>query len=535
MQTPLRGLFPTTIAESMQPRTARQLLAPPIIALLLFPASSFGQNPSFDGRFALGIQGGANLWFNDFASRKPGGGAELILRYGISRPLSLALTAGYEDLKATELPVPQGYLTDYISAKGVPLALHLRWHIAPGSSLSPYLSAGGGVFSYTIKDGTGAEVPAGATGSRTSYMIPLGAGLDIGLGRRLSLAVDASWRLFDDKTEALLRSGGDSYATLKAGLTWVFGSTDADDNDADGLTNGEETRIGTNPDLPDSDGDGLKDGEELKRYKTNPLRTDSDGDGVPDGEEVFERFTDPARADSDEDGLTDGDEIARHSTDPRKTDSDGDGLTDGDEVTKHGSDPLRVDTDGDGLTDWEEIRQSNTNPARPDTDADGLGDGDEVKRHRTNPNLIDTDGGGVNDGAEINRRTNPLLSSDDIGRESAMFERGKVHVLEGVRFQGNTATLEPSSRTTLEKVFIALVANPDISVDILGHTDNRGNAASNDRLSLLRAEAVKAWLVKKGIASSRLTTVGKGGAQPVASNETPEGREKNRRIEFRIK
>lgn len=518
--------------------TRLQPPAPALLAVLLAlsaaPSGAPAQNRGFDGRWAVGAQVGGNAWFNDFASRKPGGGGELVVRYGMSRALSAALLAGYEDLKATELPVPPGYRTDYISIKAFPLSLNLRWHLAPTATVAPYISAGGGALFYTRRDGTGEAFPEGDTKSKTTFMVPVGAGVDIRLSSRTLLTVDASWRLMDDKTEALEQGGGDSYATLKAGFSYLFGDSEGEDDDGDGLTNGEERRIGTNPEIGDSDGDGLKDGEEVKRYRTSPLRTDSDGDGLADGEEVFERFTDPARADTDDDGLPDGEEAARHGTDPRKTDSDGDGLPDGDEVNKHKSDPVRVDSDGDGLTDWEEVRQHQTSPVRPDTDADGLSDGDEVKRHRTNPNLVDTDGGGVNDGAEITRRTNPLLAADDIGRESAMLERGKTVVLEGVKFQGNTATLDPASRPTLEKVFIALVANPDISVDIVGHTEYRAGGSS-EKLSLQRAEAVKAWLVKKGVSSNRLATKGMGALEPVASNDTPEGRERNKRIEVRVK
>jgi len=71
-------------------------------------------------------------------------------------------------------------------------------------------------------------------------------------------------------------------------------------------------------------------------------------------------------------------------------------------------------------------------------------------------------------------------------------------------------------------------------VDIVGHTDYR-TSASSEKLSLQRAEAVKAWLVKKGVSSSRLATKGMGALEPVASNDTPEGRERNKRIEVRVK
>jgi len=71
-----------------------------------------------------------------------------------------------------------------------------------------------------------------------------------------------------------------------------------------------------------------------------------------------------------------------------------------------------------------------------------------------------------------------------------------------------------------------------VQVEISGHTDSVGSEEYNQALSLRRAQAVKNWLVQKGIAANRMKTVGKGENEPVASNDTAEGRAKNRRIEF---
>lgn len=92
------------------------------------------------------------------------------------------------------------------------------------------------------------------------------------------------------------------------------------DEDRDGLLNGDETKLGTDPRKADSDGDGLKDGDEVKRYKTDPLKRDSDGDGLNDGDEVTDLKTDPTKKDTDGDGATDGDEWFIYGTDP--TDKD---------------------------------------------------------------------------------------------------------------------------------------------------------------------------------------------------------------------
>jgi outer membrane protein OmpA-like peptidoglycan-associated protein len=110
----------------------------------------------------------------------------------------------------------------------------------------------------------------------------------------------------------------------------------------------------------------------------------------------------------------------------------------------------------------------------------------------------------------------------------------KVFILEGVTFDFNKATLTNDAVATLEKAFAVLQDNPGVKVKIVGHTDNIGSKKYNDRLSEKRAESVKSWLVSKGISSTRLTTAGVGFSEPIATNDTPEGRAKNRRIEFHV-
>jgi len=86
----------------------------------------------------------------------------------------------------------------------------------------------------------------------------------------------------------------------------------------------------------------------------------------------------------------------------------------------------------------------------------------------------------------------------------------------------------------LEIVYQLLVDNPNIYVEISGHTDNVGSAAVNNKLSLERAKSVVDYLIQKGIAKERLTSVGYGFDKPIAPNTTEEGRQKNRRTEFKI-
>lgn len=112
---------------------------------------------------------------------------------------------------------------------------------------------------------------------------------------------------------------------------------------------------------------------------------------------------------------------------------------------------------------------------------------------------------------------------------------GVVSVLRNIYFDFDKATFRTESYTELNKLERMMAENPNIKVEIAGHTDNIGTAAYNMQLSQRRAEAVKDYLVKKGIDPRRITAKGYGKTRPLASNDDEkEGRELNRRVEFRV-
>ena len=119
-------------------------------------------------------------------------------------------------------------------------------------------------------------------------------------------------------------------------------------------------------------------------------------------------------------------------------------------------------------------------------------------------------------------------------REPDVFksEVGQSIQLEGIQFATGSAEILPSSESTLAKAYSTLKYYPELEIEIQGHTDNVGAAETNMKLSQERAAAVKAYLVNKGIGENRITIKGYGEEKPIASNDTPEGRQKNRRIEF---
>jgi len=106
--------------------------------------------------------------------------------------------------------------------------------------------------------------------------------------------------------------------------------------------------------------------------------------------------------------------------------------------------------------------------------------------------------------------------------------------LEGIEFETGKATIRKRSFKVLDKAFAVLDEYKDVRIQISGHTDNRGEDAANKALSQDRAQAVKTYLVAKGIDDQRLNAVGFGAEKPIADNKNAKGQKKNRRIEFRL-
>jgi OOP family OmpA-OmpF porin len=104
--------------------------------------------------------------------------------------------------------------------------------------------------------------------------------------------------------------------------------------------------------------------------------------------------------------------------------------------------------------------------------------------------------------------------------------------LEGTSFASGSAKLNASADAQLNQVVEFAAKYKDAALKITGYTDDRGDVNKNIKLSAARAESVKAYLVKHGVAADRLSTKGEGSANPVASNKTAEGRAQNRRVEI---
>ena len=118
--------------------------------------------------------------------------------------------------------------------------------------------------------------------------------------------------------------------------------------------------------------------------------------------------------------------------------------------------------------------------------------------------------------------------------DKEIIKKDEAIVLKNIFFETGSATLEDRSKTEIQLLYDLLDQEPSMRIRIVGHTDSVGNDADNNRLSTARAKAVYDQLIAKGISTQRLQYEGKGESEPVASNDTEDGREQNRRTEFYI-
>lgn len=131
-------------------------------------------------------------------------------------------------------------------------------------------------------------------------------------------------------------------------------------------------------------------------------------------------------------------------------------------------------------------------------------------------------------------RTDTVSSDQPIIFELVSLEKGTTIQLNSVLFRRGTAELFESSFEELDRVVKMLKNNPEIEIELSGHTDNTGSAKLNVELSQKRADRVKEYLIDKGIVEKRIDSKGYGGARPIASNKSEKTRRLNRRVEFTI-
>ncbi|HEX3769988.1 MAG TPA: OmpA family protein [Polyangiaceae bacterium] len=262
------------------------------------------------------------------------------------------------------------------------------------------------------------------------------------------------------------------------------------------------------PPPPDRDNDGILDADDACPDEAGVATDDPKTNGCPPAPPPPPP---PPPADRDHDGVPDDDDacpdVAGVATDDPKTngcppDKDGDGIIDSEDACP---DVAGVKTDDP---------KTNGCPPDPDRDKDGIPNADDACPDAPGPKNADP-------------KKNGCPAAAVVGKQ--------IIIREQVKFRTGSAVILAASNEILSAVIGVLDGHPEIThVRIEGHTDNVGAKAMNQTLSEKRAASVVAWLTKHGIQPARLSSQGFGMDRPIDSNETPEGRQNNRRVEFHI-
>jgi outer membrane protein OmpA-like peptidoglycan-associated protein len=327
--------------------------------------------------------------------------------------------------------------------------------------------------------------------------LEVGAGGNAWITDRLGIRVEGrglAWLGKDEMTRPVTHN-----LVTNIGIVYAFGATPRD-TDGDGVPDRNDECPGTPKGATvdargcthDGDGDGVLDG--LDACASTPKGCTVDGKGCP--------------TDADGDGVCDGIDTCADTPKGAKVDAKG----------------CPSDVDGDGVLDG--IDACDDTPKGCQIDAKGCSK--------------DSDGDGVCDGIDRCPGTTANLQVDSTGcpisyleRESELLDTGRIRI-ENVEFETGKADLRPASLPILDGVGDLLAKWPDLRIEIGGHTDSRGSKKLNDKLSQARADSVRSYLLRRfpTLRPDQYTTKGYGFSKPIAPNTTPEGMQRNRRVEF---
>jgi outer membrane protein OmpA-like peptidoglycan-associated protein/opacity protein-like surface antigen len=427
----------------------------------------------------LGVQGGGHIMLNDFDTKRFAWGGEALLRYGLSEQFSLGFLTGYNEIKTENSFLLPNIKYSYLKMHAIPAALMGYLYFTPTEDMTPYLYVGAGMVAMKKRDGLGNYIPNSKW--QTYSVFPAGLGVEILLNSQTTIGIDLGIRVFGSdnvehqETQAE-RGWPDAYPTARVGFNFYFGK-----------------------------------GKEAEVEEMPPAITPAP---APVAQPVVPAPPLPPELVTPANGATG---VAINPT-------------------------LKWNASS-GATSYR--LQASTDPTFASTTADqsgiattsyslsGLATGTTYYWH-----VIATNSAGTSAYSTTSSFTTsapPPPTVPVVPKEApVVIEKGKAFILEGVNFEVNSSYLTREAKITLEKAFTALRDNPDVHVKIVGHTDNIGSKKYNDWISLRRANRVKSWLVKEGISAARITTAGVGFSEPIATNNTPEGRAKNRRIEFHV-
>jgi len=466
---------------------------------MLFVSVSFSQirnvkHHAFSGTVMIGAEAGMTLGFTDYSSTKP-----QIVGRGILEYFFPTTSSGIFGLKGF---MSAGYIGGKDSKKNPTIFRSTITRIGGGisytfsvqQSVFPYIFLGGSYGWINPKDNNDVDLPY--TG-RNFNIKEVNYHAEAGIRFLLSKAINFNFNVGaefspKDNWDALPPGGGNDFLfQTMAGFSYsLFTETD---EDGDGVIDSKDQCPDTPPGVKvddfgcplDSDGDGVPDYKDKCPDTKQGLKVDENGCAI----------------DSDNDGVPD--ELDKCPNTPR-----------GMKVNESGC----PDTDNDGVFD--DVDKCPGTPAGAAVDATGC--------------PKDSDGDGVPDYKDECPNT-PAGTQVDLKGCAKVDTVKKEIILSGdTNFEFNKAALLPSAYPMLDQLAKTMKDNPETRWRVEGYTDSKGSDSYNMKLSRERAQSVVDYLINKGIERSRLEVVPLGESQPVASNDTPEGRAMNRRVEIKL-
>ncbi len=399
---------------------------------------------------------------------------------------------------------------------------HLIGQFPVYKGLAPFLVIGGGMLGLASKDSV--------LGKDVDAAFHWGVGLKYYINRWVAVRMDFRHIITDG-----LEDKAAHHFSLLLGASVVLNWKS--DSDGDGIPDSKDrcpkTKGKAPSGCPDSDGDGFVDKDDkcpqVKGVAPAGCPADTDGDGVPDEKDACPKIKGPAPSgcpDTDGDGVIDKDDKCPKVPGVAPTgcpsDRDKDGIIDHKDKCPDtaGKAPTGCpDSDGDGVVDKDDkcpkVPGVAPTGCPPDSDGDGIPDNIDKcpKKPETKNGYQDADG-----------------CPDKIPRAVKRFSG----TIKGIYFASGKAKIRRRSLPLLRRAAKVLKKYKSLRIKVRGHTDSRGKLDYNIRLSLRRAEAVKAYLVKRGVDETRIRVEGVGPKEPIASNKRRRGRAKNRRIEFKL-
>lgn len=329
------------------------------------------------------------------------------------------------------------------------------------------------------------------------------------------------------------------------GIIDALDSIDNTDTDNDGISDSQELKLKSNPELADSDDDGINDSEELGGNPEQPLDTDNDGllniiDRDDDNDNLSTRYetrigTNPLASDSDKDGLADNVEAKRPDSDelqdtdkdslinPIDVDDDNDTILTADELAL-GTDHLKVDSDNDGITDAIEVGSNIQSPK--DSDKDGVIDALDTKDDPI-PEIASSSP--ESSPSEIPATDDKEISLQLTGSENKDSIRSSILYFPYI---SSNPVIKGDALEYLDTIATWLKKDSENRIELTGHTDSIGSKQSNLALGIKRVMVIRGLLIDRDVPFEQIEVISRGESQPISSNKTKSGRTKNRRVEI---